>query len=100
MAKKDKYKGKPKAKQKPKIQRYREKTVLPFTKKNYILFAIGIFVIIIGYITLGYGSVTLAPILLVLGYCVIIPIAIIIRGEKERTKEPAKKEIKTPQTAE
>ena len=94
MAKKDEYKGKPKAK--PKIERYKEKSVLPFTKKNYILFAMGIFVIVVGYITLGYGSITLAPILLVLGYCVIIPIAIIINGERERPKEPGKKEIKAP----
>jgi hypothetical protein len=92
MAKKDRYKGKPEAKPKPKIEK--AKSVLPFTKKNYILFAIGIFVIVIGYITLGYGSITLAPILLVLGYCVLIPIAIIINGGKERPKEPARKEIK------
>lgn len=94
MAKKDRYKGKPKAKPKPQIERYKEKSVLPFTKKNYVLFAIGIFVIVIGYITLGYGSITLAPILLVLGYCVIIPIAIIINGGREKLKEPARKEIK------
>ena len=94
MAKKDRYKGKPKAKPKPKIERHRERSVLPFTKKNYILFAIGILVIVIGYITLGYGSITLAPILLVLGYCVIIPIAIIINGGRERPKEPARKETK------
>jgi hypothetical protein len=100
MAKKDRYKGKPKAKPRPQIERYKEKSVLPFTKKNYILFAIGIFVIVIGYITLGYGSITLAPILLVLGYCVIIPIAIIINGGREKPKEPGKKEIKTPQMAE
>jgi hypothetical protein len=55
------------------------------------LFAIGIFVIVIGYITLGYGSITLAPILLVLGYCVIIPIAIIINGGREKPREPAQK---------
>jgi hypothetical protein len=90
MAKKDEYKSKPKAK--PKMERVKEKAVLPFTKKNYILFAIGIFVIVIGYITLGYGSITLAPILLVLGYCVLIPIAIIINGGKEKPKAPAKKE--------
>lgn len=100
MAKKDKYKGKPKARPKPKIEGHKEKSVLPFTRKNYVLFAIGIFVIIVGYITLGYGSVTLAPILLVLGYCVIIPIAIIINGGREKLKEPTKKEIKTPQMAE
>jgi hypothetical protein len=94
MAKRDKYKSKPEAKPRPKIEREKAKTVLPFTKKNYILFAVGIFVIVIGYITLGYGSITLAPILLVLGYCVLIPIAIMINGGKERPKEPAPKEIK------
>jgi hypothetical protein len=94
MARKEEYKGKPKAK--PKIERAKEKTVLPFTKKNYVLFAIGIFVIVVGYITLGYGSITLAPILLVLGYCVIIPTAIIINGGKERPKEPARKPVEEP----
>ena len=94
MAKKDEYKGKPKAK--PKIEKVKEKSVLPFTKKNYILFATGIFVIAIGYITLGYGSITLAPILLVLGYCVLIPIAIIINGGKEKPKEPARKPVEEP----
>jgi hypothetical protein len=93
MAKKDKYKGKPKAKPKPRIEKYKDKSVLPFTRKNYILFAIGMFVIVIGYITLGYGSITLAPILLVLGYCVIIPIAIIINGGREKLKEPARKPV-------
>lgn len=96
MAKKDKYKGKPEGRPRPKIEREKEKAVLPFTKKNYILFAIGIFVIVIGYITLGYGSITLAPILLVLGYCVLIPIAIIINGGKERPKEPARKPVEEP----
>lgn len=52
----------------------------PFGKRNYLVFALALMVIIIGYITLGQGSITLAPILLVLGYCVLIPIALIIRG--------------------
>ena len=52
----------------------------PFGKRNYLVFALALVVIIIGYITLGQGSITLAPILLVLGYCVLIPIALIIRG--------------------
>ncbi len=52
----------------------------PFGKRNYLVFALALVVIIIGYITLGQGSITLAPILLVLGYCVLIPVALIIRG--------------------
>jgi uncharacterized membrane protein HdeD (DUF308 family) len=55
----------------------------PFGKKNYLVLALAVVVIVIGYITLGQGSLTLAPILLVLGYCVLIPIALIIRGRDE-----------------
>jgi hypothetical protein len=52
---------------------------LKFTGKNYWLLALGIVAIAIGYQQLAQGSITLAPILLILGYCVIIPIAIIIK---------------------
>jgi hypothetical protein len=92
MAEKAKRKVKPQVKPTGKAQRPKEKFVLPFTSKNYILFAIGLVVIILGYITLAYGSITLAPILLVLGYCVIIPVAIIIDGKKERPPE-ARREV-------
>ncbi len=61
----------------------------PFGPRNYIIFAIGLLVIIVGYISLSAGSITLAPILLVLGYCVLIPLAIIIKG---RTEEPPAEE--------
>ena len=87
MAEKGRHKAKPQVKPTVKTPRAKDKSVLPFTGKNYLLFAIGLFVIVIGYVTLGYGSITLAPILLVLGYCVIIPIAIIISGGKEKTSE-------------
>jgi hypothetical protein len=87
MAEKGKRKVKPQVKPAGKTYRPKEKSILPFTSKNYILFAIGLLVIVLGYITLGYGSITLAPILLVLGYCVIIPIAIIISGGKEKPPE-------------
>jgi hypothetical protein len=56
---------------------------LPFTRKNYYIFAVGLATIIIGYIALAKGSITLAPVLLVLGYCAIIPIAILYRGESD-----------------
>ena len=84
---KDTRKVKPQVVQTAKAQGPKDKSVLPFTKKNYILFALGLLVIVVGYVTLGYGSITLAPILLVLGYCVIIPIAIIINGGKEKPPE-------------
>jgi hypothetical protein len=52
---------------------------LPFGRKNYVLFGIGALVIVAGYIALAGGSITLAPILLLLGYLVVIPWAILAR---------------------
>ncbi len=53
----------------------------PFGARNYIFFGAAMVSIILGYITLGQGSITLAPILLVLGYCVLVPVSLIIKGE-------------------
>ncbi len=52
---------------------------LPFTSKNYILFTAGIVLILLGYFFLSRNSITLAPILLVAGYCVLIPLAIALK---------------------
>ncbi len=59
-----------------------------FGKRNYILFAVGLLVIIAGFIFLGTGDTVFAPILLVLGYCVIIPIAIIIKDKRKEPETP------------
>jgi len=64
---------------------------LSFTKINYLLFAIGIAVIIIGYICMATGetysfrSLTVAPIILLVGYLIIIPLAILYRKKEEKT---------------
>lgn len=60
-----------------------------FGKRNYILFAVGLLVIIAGFIFLGTGDTVFAPILLVLGYCVIIPVAIIIKDKKKEPEVPS-----------
>ena len=52
---------------------------LPFGKKNYILFAVAAVVILAGYIALSRGSITLAPILLLAGYLVLIPWGILAK---------------------
>lgn len=54
-----------------------------FGKTNYLLLSLGILFIILGYLTLSKGSITLAPILLVVGYCILIPIGIVIKGRKK-----------------
>ena len=60
----------------------------PYKRKNYVLFGIGVFVIILGYLIMYLGevdsfqSVKLAPTILLLGYTVIIPISIFYRFKK------------------
>ena len=49
-----------------------------FSQTNLVLFLVSLLVIIAGHIALGMGSITLAPIALVLGYCILVPLAIII----------------------
>jgi Ca2+/Na+ antiporter len=56
----------------------------PFGRKNYIWFGVSLLVMVIGYVALGQGSTTLAPFLLVTAYCVLVPVAILI---KDKPKE-------------
>jgi hypothetical protein len=74
-------------------------TPLGFTRKNYLLFGAGLALIVLGFMFLtspvfgggfpfvhpfkggvdGWLTMNLAPVMLVLGYCVVIPAAIIIK---------------------
>lgn len=51
---------------------------LRFTPLNWALLGAGAAVILVGYLALAAGSTTVAPILLVLGYCVVIPLGIFL----------------------
>lgn len=61
-----------------------------FTRTNYLIFGIGLLTIVLGYILMATGettsiqSVKVAPVVLVIGYCVIIPIAILYKSDKSR----------------
>ena len=50
---------------------------LSFSRANGIWLGAAVIAIAIGYFLLSTGSMILAPILLVLGYCVLLPIGII-----------------------
>ena len=58
-------------------------------KKNIILVAIGVLLLVIGFICLASGpadnpvSLTVAPLILVLAYVVIIPFGILFGGKKQ-----------------
>lgn len=57
----------------------------PFSNLNYILFAIGLIVITAGWFFLRAGHISISPVMIILGYCVIIPIAIILKpGDKKK----------------
>ncbi len=56
---------------------------LRFGRKNVALFAAGGVSIAIGYVFLAAGSITVAPILLVAGYCVFFPMGILVRDSAE-----------------
>ena len=59
-----------------------------FGKINYILFIIGIGLLLIGYALMSTGTVSsfqslsLAPILLFVGYIIVIPLALVYRQKK------------------
>lgn len=55
----------------------------PYKRKNYVLFGVGVFVIIMGYLIMYLGevdsfqSLVISPLLLLFGYLVLIPIALL-----------------------
>jgi hypothetical protein len=59
-----------------------------FGKLNYILFSIGLSLVIFGYIFMASGdvnsfqSLTLAPVMLFLGYIVVIPVSLVYRDKR------------------
>jgi len=53
---------------------------------NLKLMVLSLLVIVAGFIFLSRGSVTIAPILLVLGYCVMVPFSIISRPRSSSEK--------------
>ena len=65
-----------------------KKTVMflwPYKRKNYLLFGVGVFVIIVGYLIMYLGdvnsfqSLVISPLLLLLGYLIIIPVALLYK---------------------
>ena len=61
---------------------------------NYLILCAGIAVILLGYIVMAMGdatsplSMTVAPIILMLGYCVIVPVGIIYRKKTGTEQSP------------
>ena len=68
--------------------------ILSVGKTNYIIFAIAVATLIIGYYFLSIGpadsteSLTLAPIILVIGYVILVPLAIVWRKKAQKSAAP------------
>ena len=66
---------------------------LPYTRRNLIIFGAGILTILVGYVFLaqppvnGFMSLTLAPILLVIGYCILIPVGLLLGKSSTQTSD-------------
>jgi hypothetical protein len=64
-------------------------SVFPLERENYLIIALGLLFIVIGYIAFsgnsvdGFSQLTLAPLLLLAGYCVIIPVGILYKPKKK-----------------
>lgn len=73
----------------------------PFERENYMILAVGLVLIILGYLALSEKTVegvlplTVAPILLVIGYCVVIPIGIMYR---RKTRDGAGEQDSSPRS--
>jgi hypothetical protein len=58
--------------------RGREAVRIRWGRRNIALFTGGLAAVFVGYLLLAQGDITLAPVLLVAGYCVLIPLAFIL----------------------
>ncbi len=62
---------------------------LPLERENWMVIGAGLVVIVAGFIALAHGSITLAPFLLVTGYCVLIPVGILLPRRRRSSGEDA-----------
>ncbi|MGH7590170.1 MAG: hypothetical protein ACREL2_01930 [Gemmatimonadales bacterium] len=45
-------------------------------RKNFLLLGAGVLVLVVGYVLLTYGHASFAAAVLVLGYCVLVPLGL------------------------
>ena len=59
----------------------RHAPLLAFTRTNWLLMGGGIAAAILGFVLLARGDTGLAPLLLVVGYCALVPLGIVWRAK-------------------
>ncbi len=86
--------------QRQKFQKRKARKELPlvFTRTNFLILGAGVCILLLGNIAMAqmpvFGAMPLvvAPILLVLGYCVVIPVAIMYRKKDVPTQQDPQKQ--------
>jgi hypothetical protein len=82
-------KSKNKKIQSSKLSKQKKEFSFPLEKENFTIIGLGIVVLIVGYVLMSQNSVDgflptiIAPILLVAGYCVIIPYGILKKPKSQ-----------------
>ncbi len=69
----------------------------PWTQRDLVMLGIGLVTIVVGYLLMSTGmgvdnwanplAVSVAPVVLVIGYCVIIPLAIMFGGKTKQDND-------------
>jgi drug/metabolite transporter (DMT)-like permease len=74
---------------KPRALRKPIEADLGFTwgRLNGLLLGLGMVALVAGYVALSRGSITLAPVLLVTGYCILIPASLLVRPRSRSSGE-------------
>ena len=68
-----------------------------FTSKNIMLFGVSVGLLVVGFILLGQGPVenplskSVAPVILIAVYCVLLPFAILAKTKESPAKDEQKK---------
>ena len=75
--------------QRPRVSRKTAEANLGFNWGwvNSLMLGLAIAVLVAGFVALSRGSITLAPVLLVLGYCALIPASLLTRGRNQGSGE-------------
>jgi len=87
------------------VRHTRSQKILPYTRVNVYLLILGFGLLVAGYLALGvkpwnsFASMNIAPILLVLGYCVVLPIAILYHKREARPESQAQQPAAPQQQA-
>ena len=81
--------GSPRVTTRTRVPRRPAETDLGFSwgPVNSLLLGLALAVLGAGYVALSRGSITLAPVLLVVGYCVLVPASLLLRGRSQGSGE-------------